>query len=106
MAAGINEVITRIMEIERQCAADIEQAEAEHVRIIKEYKRILEEKKTKEHARIISAESSRLTQALEKAKEQTETVSAALRRDSESGLRDPVLKGAIKEDIISILLTR
>ncbi len=102
--AVMDEVITRIMEIEKQCASDVEQAEAEYLKKIKEYKNILEEKKTKEHARIISAESTRLTQAIEKTKKEIETASAAFKRDSENRFQDPLLKEAIKEEIISILL--
>ena len=100
----MDEVITRIMEMERQCSNDVEQAEAEYSKKIEEHKHILEEKKTKEHARIISAESTRLTQAIEKTKREIEAVSTGFRRDSESRLQDPVLNEAIKEDIISILL--
>jgi intein-encoded DNA endonuclease-like protein len=100
----MDEVITGIMEMERQCSTDVEQAEAEYSKKIEEHKHILEEKKTKEHAQIISAESTRLTQAIEKTKREIEAVSAAFRRDSESRLQDPVLNEAIKEDIISILL--
>jgi hypothetical protein len=100
----MDEVINRIMEIERQCAADVDQAETEYSKRIEEYKHILEENKNKEHVRILFAESTGLNQALQKAKEQTEAVSAAFREDSENRLQDPVLKEAIKKDIISILL--
>lgn len=102
----MDEVITRIMEVERQCAADIEQAEAQYAKRIEEHKRILEEKKTKEYARITAAENIRLAQAVEREKKQAEDATAVLQRDGENRLQDPVMKEAIKEDIISILLER
>lgn len=103
-ADGVDEVIIRIMEIEKQCAADVEKAEAEYLKRVQEHKHILREKRTTERAGIAAAESTRITQAIEKAKRQTEADSAAFRQDSESRFRDPVLNKAIKEDIISILL--
>jgi hypothetical protein len=103
-AADMDEVITRIMEIERQCSDDVEKAEAEYSKKIELHKQVLEEKKTKEHARIISAESTRLTQAIENTKREIEAASAVFRRDNESRFQDSFLKEAIKEEIISILL--
>jgi len=101
----MDDVITRIVEIERQCSADVEQARLEYGKTIEAHKRVLEEKKAKERARIISIENTRLTQAVEDAKTEIEAASAAIRRESESLLEDQLLKKAIKEDIISILLT-
>jgi hypothetical protein len=72
---------------------------------IEAHKRVLEEKKAKERARIISIENIRLTQAVEDAKRETEAASTAVRRDSKSLFENHLLKGAIKEDIISIPLT-
>ncbi len=101
----MDDVITRIVEIEKQCSADVEQARLEYGKTIEAHKRVLEEKKTKERALIISMENTRLTQAVEDAKTEIEAASAAVRRDSDRLFEDHVLKGAIKEDIISILLT-
>ena len=100
----MDEVITRIMEIEKQCASDVEQAEAQYLKKIKEYKNVLEEKKTKELVRITSAQNAILNQAIEKTKKEIEAASAAFKRDSESRFQDPHMKEAIKEEIISILL--
>lgn len=100
----MDEVITRIMEIERQCSDDVEKAEAEYSKNIELHKQVLEEKKTKEHARITSAQSARLTEAIENTKREIEAASTAFKRDSESRFQDPLLKEAIKEEIISILL--
>ena len=100
----MDDVITRIVEIERQCSADIEHAQLEYAKNIEVHKRILEERKTREFAQIIAAENTRLTQSIEEAKRQTEATSAAFRQDSESLFQDPILNEKIKEDIISILL--
>ena len=100
----MDEVITRIVEIEKQCSADVEQAEIQYQKRIETHKRILEERKNKERTQIISTENTRLIKAVEEAKILTEATSAALRRDCDSLFLDPALNEAIKEDIISILL--
>jgi len=101
----MDDLVTRIVEIERQCSADIEQARLAYGKRIEDHKRVLEERKINEHARISSIENSRLTEAVQEAKKQIEVTSAALRRDNESRLQDPVLKAMVQEDIISILFT-
>ncbi|MGC9194020.1 MAG: hypothetical protein ACP5IL_01035 [Syntrophobacteraceae bacterium] len=100
----MDDVVARIMEIERQCRAEVEQAELECAKRIDAYKRLLEEKRVAEHTRILSSENSRLTQALEEAKKRAEAASLAFRMDSETLFNDPALKKKAKRKIISILL--
>lgn len=100
----MDEVITRIMEVEKQCEADVKKAESEYPKKIEKHKHILEEKKSTEQAGIAAAENTRLNQAIDKAKKQIEVDSAAFRQDIESRFRDPALNKAVKENIISILL--
>lgn len=100
----MDEVITRILEIERQCASDIEQTRLECEKNIEARKRTLEEKISLEKNQIRVTENSRLTRAVGEAKKLTEAASAALQRDCERSFHDPVLAETIKEDIISILL--
>lgn len=100
----MDDVIARIVEIERQCSEDIGQARLEYGKKIEAHKHALEEAKTRESARIISGENSRLTQAVKDAKERTEAGKASALQESETKLSDPALKEAIKKDIISILL--
>ena len=100
----MDEVINRIMEVEKQCAADVNKAEAGYLKKIETHKRILEEKKTAERAEITAVENARLKQAINQAKKKIEVDSAAFRQESENRFRDPVLNKAVKEDIISILL--
>jgi hypothetical protein len=97
-------VITRIIEIEREAAMDIQRAEDTSRQNIEAHRRALEEEKERVRANIISTENSRLTQAAYEAKSKTEATSAHLRKDWESLFQDPALNEAIKEDIISILL--
>jgi hypothetical protein len=100
----MDEVITRIVEIERQCAADVEQAELESAKKIEAHQRLLEEKILRDRTLITSAENSRLTRAVEEARKQIEAASAAFRKDIENLYQNPILIEAIKKDIISILL--
>jgi len=100
----MDEMITRIVEIERQCSADIEQARLEYAKNIAAHQIHLEEKKASEFSRITTEENTRLTQTIIEAKKQIEAASAAFRRDSESLFQNPDLNEAIKKDMISILL--
>lgn len=97
-------VITSVLEIERQSAREIERAEETYRKNIEGHRRTLEEKKEKEHAQIISAENSRLTQNLQELNKQTEEAFLAAARDFENRFNDPALVEAIKEKIVAILL--
>ena len=96
----MDDVITRIVEIERQCSADIEQAQLEYAKDLEAHKSILEERKTREFAQIIVAENNRLTQSIEEAKIQTEARSAAFRQASENLFRDQILNETIKKEYL------
>jgi hypothetical protein len=100
----MDDVITRILEIEKQCSADVERAEVECAKRIEAHKRLLEEKRILEHARILDAQRTRLTEAIEEAKARTEAASTAFWRDSEALFHDPALQEKAKRKIISILL--
>lgn len=97
-------VITSVLKIERQSAREIERAEETYRKNIEGHRRTLEEKKEKEHAQIISAENSRLTQNLQELNKQTEEAFLAAARDFENRFHDPALVEAIKEKIVAILL--
>jgi hypothetical protein len=98
-------VITRIIEIEKQCAMEIKQAEDLCREKIEAHKRDLKEKKGGEYARIMAAGDARATQAIEALKKQTESAFLAAGRDDESRFQDPALTKTIKEKILVILLT-
>jgi hypothetical protein len=97
-------VITRIIEIEKQSAMDVERAEDALRKNIEAHRQTLEQKKESLHADIISAENTRLTQALEALKKRTEEASIVSGRDYESHFHNPALVEAVKEKIVAILL--
>ncbi len=98
-------VITRIMEIEKQAALDIEQAKAEYRNKIDAQRRTLEQDKEREHALINDKENARLTGAVRELNKQTEEASQAEMRDYENIFRDRAKIDAIKEKIAEIILT-
>ena len=97
-------VITRIIEIEKQSAKDIERAEDAYRKNIEAHRRTLEEKKERVHAQNISTENARLTQTLRELNKQTEEGSLASARDYEFRFHDHALVEAVKENIVVILL--
>ena len=99
------DVITRIVEIEKQCAEEIEKAERDSKKMIEQYRLSLDKKKEKEFAAIISEGKERLAQAVKEADEQTRAEFVAADRENERFVQDPDLKQEIKEKIISILLS-
>jgi protein-tyrosine-phosphatase len=99
-------VMTRVLEVEKECAGAVEKAEQEYRQKIEAYKKAIEEKKTREFDLIIAAGNEKLKEALERAKKQAETEFIALQKDSERFYQDPALTDAIKEMILSILLER
>ncbi|HNZ64342.1 MAG TPA: hypothetical protein PKJ10_00780 [Smithella sp.] len=100
----MDDVITRIVDIEKQCAADVEATQLEYGKNIEAHKRFLEARKTGERAEILSAENTRQSQAVEDAKRNIEALSADFITDIENHFRDQDLNEAIKKEIVSILL--
>ncbi|KQC07263.1 MAG: hypothetical protein APR62_00630 [Smithella sp. SDB] len=100
----MDDIITRIVDIERQCSADVEAVQIEYKNNIEDHKRFLEEKKSRECADILSGENIRLSQAVEEAKKQSDVTSNAFITDIENIFKDQSLNELIKENIISILL--
>jgi len=98
-------VITRIVEIEKQCAEEIDKAQRESTNKIDAHRLALEEKKENEFAAIIFAGNERLAQALEEAKEETRIESITADREIERLVQNQELKETIKEKIVSILLS-
>jgi len=97
-------IITRIMEIEQKCAEEIQQAEQESGRKIEAHKQVLEEKKAGEFSLILTAGNARAAQAVEEAKKRIEAEALAATKEYEGLHQDPNLREEIKEKIISILL--
>jgi len=97
-------VITRIIEIEKQSAMDIERAEDTYRKNIEAHHHTLDGEKEIAHADIISTENTRLAEALRVLNNQTEETSLASARDYEMRFHDPTLVEAIKKRIVAILL--
>ena len=99
-------VMTKILEVEKECAGKVDRAERECRQNIEAYKKAIEEKKSREFDLIIAAGNEKLEEALDRAKKQAESKSVALQRDSERLYQDRELTDAVKEKILSILLAR
>jgi hypothetical protein len=98
-------VISRIIEVERQCADAVEKAERNYRREIALYKQVLEEKKKNELERISAAEKARLLRAIEEKKEQIEIISKELAHTIDKLLEDASLNEAVKEKIVTMVLS-
>ena len=101
----MDDMITRIVEIEKQCADEVEKAKQAYRKRIEAYKENVQEKKTRECTRIVSKSDTLLTQAIEAAKKKTEEESRAAQVDIERLYQDPSLNREIQEKVVSILLT-
>jgi len=102
--ADMENMITRIVEVEKQCAQDIARAEQEYKKNIEDHKRALEDTKAQAFSDIADESATRLERLIEDArsKAQAETLTA---EDSLVRLsKDVSTLETIKERIVSILL--
>jgi len=102
----MDNVITRIVEIEQECAARLEEAARESRERIAAHQHHLAERKAAECARIESAANARFDQALQEAESQSKALGTQFREAQERLYRDPALAAKIKEAIVSLLLSR
>ena len=100
----MDEVITRIVEIERQCSADIENSQRDSKNKIEAHRQFLEDKKNKERDQIIFEENARLSRAVEETASKIKAEFVVSEKENEILFQDPVLNEQIRENIISILL--
>jgi len=101
----MDDMITRIVEIEKQCADEVEKAKQAYRKRIEEYKETVQEKKTRECTRIVSKSDTRLARAIEEAENKTKAEFRAAEGDIERLYQDPLLNREIQEKVVSILLT-
>lgn len=101
----MEDMITRIVEIEKQCADEIEKAEQACRQKIEAHKGAAQKKKTGEYARIVGEGNDRLAQAIEEAEKKTEAEFRAAQSDVERLYQDTLMDREIQEKIVSILLT-
>jgi hypothetical protein len=101
----MDDLITRILEIEKQSDREIEGAEEACRKKIEVHRRTLEEEKERVNALITTSENTRLTQAIQDLKKRTEEESSAEIKKYEILFRDPDKIEIMKERIAAILLT-
>ena len=97
-------IITRIIEIEKQTALGIKQAEEASRKKIEAFRRSMQKGKEEACARILSAENQKLTEALEVLNQKTEKALREARAEYEERFQDSGRINAVKEKIIAILL--
>jgi len=100
----VEDVINRIVEIERQCTEDLEKAEHESLEQVEAHKRSLEEKRSREFALILTQGEARMKGAIEEAKKKIEAEATAAAVDNDRLYADVALREAIRERIVSLLL--
>ena len=101
----MDDMITRIVEIEKQCADEVEKAKQAYRKRIEAYKETVQGKKTRECTRIVSKSDTLLAQAIEKAEKKAEAEFRVAQGDIERLYQDTSLNREIQEKVISILLT-
>ncbi|MBN2397577.1 MAG: hypothetical protein JXI32_04290 [Deltaproteobacteria bacterium] len=101
----MDDTISRIMEIEKRCADEIEGAQQASRRKIESHRKTVEERKAEECARITGENEARLKEAVAEAQRKTETAFHTAEGEMEALSRDPSLGREIRERIVSILLT-
>ncbi|MBN2297881.1 MAG: hypothetical protein JXM72_04780 [Deltaproteobacteria bacterium] len=97
-------VITRIVEIEKQCAQDIANAEQEYRKTIEIHKRAIEDKKAKAFNNIDIEANKRLNRAIEDARSKAQADSLAARDSFGRIYKDSSIHKSVKEKIVSIIL--
>lgn len=98
-------VITRIVEVEKECAQEVDKAERESRMTIEAHRETLEEKKAREFALIDKAGQERLSSALEEAKRTSEAETRAASGEYGRLHEDPELTETIQKKVLSLLLT-
>lgn len=101
----MDELITRIVEIERQSAAEVRLAESQSAERMDALRRSLEEEMIRKRERILSEANTRFAAAVEAAKKNADADTALMKSESERFFQNPVLIEEIRETIIAILLT-
>jgi hypothetical protein len=100
----MDDVITRVVEIERQCSAEVEQVRRDSARTIEARRLLLDEEAARERERIAAAENAGVAEALAEAKKISAAVFSEARTDSDRLFEDPLLKEAVRREILAILL--
>lgn len=94
-----------IVEIEKQCATEIEKAEADSKSAIEAHRKALEEKKVREFDLIAAEAQEKLQKAVEESKRASEEKLEYVRNDLKIFLENQDINREIEERIVSTILS-
>lgn len=100
----MEEVVARIVEVERQSAAGVEQAEQASRERIEAHQRLLAEKKEHAVQEIVAENQARVEKALSEARARIDDDNRQFGREQERLLQDPARLSEIKAAIVELLL--
>jgi len=100
----MDDIIKKIIEVERVCSEDIENAELEYKKKIETLRRELENKKTQAKAEILESNKKRFKSVVEDANEHVKKELNEIHKEKDLLIQDSELCEVVKQRIISIVL--
>jgi len=100
----MDEIIKKIIEVEKVCSDDIEDAELEYKKKIETLRFELENKKAQAKAEILESNKKRFKSAVEEANEYVKKELNEIHKEKDLLIQDRELCKAIKERIVLIVL--
>ncbi|UCF73640.1 MAG: hypothetical protein JSW35_04105 [Deltaproteobacteria bacterium] len=100
----MDDIIKKIVEVEKGCSEDVEHAALEYRRKIDTLKYELENKKAQAEAEILESNRKRATSLIEDANEQVKAELKEIHKETDLLIQDRELCKAIKERIVLIVL--
>jgi len=100
----MDDIIKKIVEVEKVCSEDIESAALEYKKKIETLRYELENKKAQAKAEILESNKKRFRSAVEEANEHVRKDLSEIHKEKDLLIQDRELCKAIKERIVSIVL--
>ena len=100
----MDDIIKKIIEVEKVCSEDIENAGLEYKKKIESLRRELENKKAQAEAEILESNKKRFKSAVEEANEHVTKELNEIHKEKDLLVQDRELCKAIKERIVLIVL--
>ena len=100
----MDDIIKKIIEVEKVCSEDIESAELEYKKNIETLRYKLENKKAQAKDEILESNKKRFKSAIEEANEHVTKELNEIHKEKDQLIKDRELCKAIKERIVSIVL--
>ena len=100
----MNDIIKKIIEVEKACSEDIESAELEYKNKIETLRYELENKKAQAKAEILESNKKRFKSAIEEANEHVTKELNEIHKEKDLLVKDRKLCSAIEGRIVSIVL--